>query len=161
MRLPGYRRQIQMLFEVLYLPSIQSQVSIAPIQMSPYRRGSALQDFAMRRSQNLFLICALVGFILFAPQPARAQSNVTCSANPGNLSVKPDVILDCLRAGQPVNFDGITVKGDLDLTSLQTDAQPVIAVPAAMSITNSHFTGSMISYNGNNDSVLIFQGPVD
>lgn len=115
----------------------------------------------MPRLQNLLLICALTGFTLFAPQTARAQSNSTCSSNPSELSIKPDVIVDCIRAGRQINFDGITVEGDLDLTSLHAASQHVGFIPGAVSITNSRFIGSVISYNVNNDFVLIFQEPVD
>ncbi len=115
----------------------------------------------MRFLNNLWLVCALAGLALFMHQPARAQSDGTCASDAHNLGIKPDVILDCLRAGQSVTLDGVTVEGDLDLTSLRTDSQQGILVPRTLAITNSHFSGSLISFNGDQESVLIFQQQVD
>lgn len=115
----------------------------------------------MQRLKNILFVGALAGIALLVPLPARAQSNLTCSTNPGTHRIKPEAILDCLRAGQPVNFDGITIEGDLDLTFLRTDQQSEIIVPGALVISHSHFNGSLIAYNGNDESVLTFESPVD
>lgn len=114
----------------------------------------------MRLIQKLLLICGLVGFAIGMPQPARAQSDA-CISDSTETSVKPDVILDCLRAGQPVNLDGITVEGDLELTSLNENSEQSIAISSPLIISNSHFTGSLISYNADTETVVLFQEPVD
>jgi uncharacterized protein YjbI with pentapeptide repeats len=111
--------------------------------------------------KNLWLVCALAGLAIITHQPARAQSDGACVGDANNLGIKPEVILDCLRAGQSVTLDGVTVEGDLDLTSLRTDSQQGILVPRTLAITNSHFSGSLISFNGDQESVLIFQEQVD
>lgn len=115
----------------------------------------------MRLQQKLFLICGLLSFGLFTPLPARAQSDHACFTNPGTLTVSSDVILDCLRAGQSVNFDGVTIEGDLDLTSLNENSAQSIPIPSILVISNSHFTGSLNSFNGDNETVAIFQEKVD
>jgi uncharacterized protein YjbI with pentapeptide repeats len=115
----------------------------------------------MRLPKNLLFFCALVGLVLLPVQPAFAQSSPTCITDSSTLSVRSEFILDCIRAGHPINFDGITINGDLDLTSLYTGSEQEIIIPSEFVISNSHFTGSLISYNGNDESVLIFQAPVD
>jgi uncharacterized protein YjbI with pentapeptide repeats len=115
---------------------------------------------SLRRWLSLCLICGLWSAGLLAPQPARAQSGVFCSPEGNVASVKAEVILDCLRAGMPVNFDEVTVTGDLDLTDLGMDGQsPFIA--SALVISNAHFTGSVTAYDGDMDTTLIFREQVD
>lgn len=115
----------------------------------------------MRLLQKLLLICGLVSFAIGTYQPARAQSENACFPDSALTSVKPDVILDCLRAGEPVNFDGITVEGDLDLTSLSENPEQSTAISSPLIISNSHFTGSLISFNADTKTVVMFQEPVD
>src|SRR5688572_19317309 len=131
------------------------------VRLSFYKRSAASQSTAMRIQRNLFLICGLLSPGLFTPLHARAQSASPCLTNPGTFTVKSDVILDCLRTGQSVNFDGITIEGDLDLTSLNESSTQSIPIPTILVISNSHFTGSLISFNGDNETVAIFQEKVD
>ena len=71
------------------------------------------------------------------------------------------MILSCLRAGQSVTFDSVKIEGDLDLTSLNENSAQSISISSALVLRNSHFTGSLISFNGDNENVVIFQGKVD
>lgn len=114
----------------------------------------------VRRLLSLCLICGLWCAGLLAPQPALAQSGVFCSPEGNVASVEAQVILDCLRAGMPVNFDGVTVTGDLDLTDLNKDRQdPVIAT--ALVISNSYFADSFSAYDGDTETTVVFQKQVD
>ena len=115
----------------------------------------------MRLKRTLFLICGILSVGLFTTVPARAQSDSPCLKNPHTLTVSSDVILDCLRAGQSVNFDGVKIEGDLDLTSLNENSAPSISIFSVLMIRNSRFTGSLSSFNGDNETVVIFQGKVD
>lgn len=115
----------------------------------------------MRLLQKLLLICGLASFAIGTPQPARAQSDVACFPDSTGTLVKPDVILDCLRAGEPVSFDGITVEGDLDLTALNGNSGQSTTISSPLVIRNSHFTGSLISFNADIGTVVMFQEPVD
>jgi uncharacterized protein YjbI with pentapeptide repeats len=115
----------------------------------------------MRSKHKLFLICGLLSLGLFTTVPARAQSDYPCLNNPRTLIVSSDVILGCLRAGQSVNFYGVKIEGDLDLTSLNENSAQSISISSVLVIRNSRFTGSLISFNGDNETVAIFQGKVD
>src|SRR5215213_9243503 len=114
----------------------------------------------MRIQRNLILVCGLLSLSLFTPIPARAQSDYHCSKNPHTLTIKSDVILSCLRAGQSVNFDGVKIEGDLDLTSMNENSES-ISISSALVIRNSRFTGALISFNGDHETVAIFQEKVD
>ena len=115
----------------------------------------------MTIQRHLSLICGLLSLSLFTTVPARAQSDYPCLQNPHTLTISSDVILDCLRAGHSVNFDGVKIEGDLDLTSLNENSAQSISISSVLVLRNSHFTGSLISFNGDNENVVIFQGKVD
>ena len=113
-----------------------------------------------RQLLSLGLLGGVLGASLLASQPARAQSELTCSAEGNAASVEPDMILNCLRAGREVNLDGVAVTGDLDLTDLFVNGQSPI-ISNALVIRNSRFTGSLTAFDGDAGTALVFQEQVD
>lgn len=114
----------------------------------------------MQPWQKLLLLCSLLSISLFAAQPARVQSDLSCSAEGNAASIESSLILDCLRAGVPVNFEGVTVTGNLDLTALSGDGQSLI-VSVPLILRNVHFTSAVSAFDGDRETTVIFQEQVD
>jgi hypothetical protein len=86
----------------------------------------------------------------------------TLSAAQGSYEVLAEDILQLIRDGSAVDFEGVTVRGALDLTTLAAEGAPVVSIDVSLRLADATFTGPVVVRSANDTSVKVqFNNSVD
>ena len=113
-----------------------------------------------RHTGLLFVIVANLISHSVASALTQPGSGCLLSGSPSDpVKIDASLIVECLRNGQPIQIKNAEITGDLDLTSLgQGDLSESVQVAVPVIITDSHFTGMLISSNIEFKQVVNFSG---